>query len=71
MRSFNDYLGGGYWAHIDGSYRAIIKKSGRHWYGGACTNEQRSVPLHGPYRLRRTAKKIALEYLSMIREEDE
>lgn len=71
MRSFDHFLGNGYWIYEDGKYRAIIKKSGNQWYGGACTNVERSVPLHGPYRFRRTAKKVALEYLALIREEDD
>ena len=68
MKQFNSYFGEGYWAHIDGFNRAFIKKSGKQWYGGACSNANRSVPLHGPYRLKRTAKKIALRQLSIIQE---
>ena len=71
MRSFNVYLGGGYWIHEDGKYRAIIKITREGWYGGACTNAERTIPLHGPYAFRRTAKKVALEYLALIREEDD
>jgi hypothetical protein len=71
VRSFDEYFGGGYWAYIDGEYRAVVKITGEGWYGGACTNAERTVPLHGPYRFRRTAKKVALAQLALIREDDE
>ena len=70
MKSFNEYFGGGYWGRIDGGYRAIIKITREGWYGGACTNAERSVPLHGPYAFKRTAKKRALAQLALIRTED-
>jgi hypothetical protein len=71
MKSFNEYLGAGYWTYVDGEYRAVIKISHNGWYGGACTNVERSVPLHGPYFFKRTAKKVALKYLALISAEDE
>lgn len=70
MHSFNEYQGGGYWIHQDEEYRAIIKITGEGWYAGACTNVERTVPLHGPYRFRRTAKKKALEQLALVRADD-
>ena len=70
VKHFNEYLGGGYWIYTEGKYRAIIKITREGWYGGACTNVERSVPLHGPYAFKRTARKVALKYLSLIREND-
>lgn len=70
MRSFDEYIGGGFWIHVDGAHRAIIKTSTEGWYGGACTNTERSVPLHGPYRFARTAKKRALEKLDLLLSKD-
>ena len=61
---FNEYFGDGYWLSRDGDYTAIIKMSSDGWYGGSTHREATSVPLHGPYRLKRTAEKKALEQLA-------
>ena len=72
MKSFNTYLGGGYWAHMDGDYRAIIKYAGdRQWYGGACTNVERTAPLYGPFLFKWYAKKIALAQLALVKADDQ
>jgi hypothetical protein len=74
---FNEDHGGGYWIYRESpsygisSHMAVIKKSGNLWFGGATESGATSVPLHGPYRLKRTAKKKALKCLALIREEDD
>ena len=60
---FNEYVVGGYWVSRDGDYTAVIKVSAEGWYGGSTHTDDTSVPLHGPYRLKRTAKRKALEQL--------
>lgn len=65
---------GGYWVYSDdptfglSSLRALIKITGEGWYAGAAEDGQSTVPLYGPYRLRRTAKRKALEQLALLRE---
>lgn len=67
---FNEYVEGGYWIHRYKGYRAIIKVAADGWYGGACTEAERTVPLHGPFRFKFTAKRIAMEKLGKIYDEE-
>ena len=65
MSKWKDH-GGGYYVRESGEFFAIIRKSGTGWYGGAAHNSDSSSPLHGPYRLKRTAKKKAIQQLCLI-----
>jgi hypothetical protein len=68
MKQFNHYFGSDYWVHMDGYYRAIIRHAEDGWYGGACMSSEKSAPLHGPYRFKYIAKKIALQQLELIKD---
>ena len=71
MVKFSEYVGGGYWVRHEGQYEAVIKIAYDGWYGGATEYGATSVPLHGPYRLKRTAKKKAVSQLVALISEDE
>jgi hypothetical protein len=69
LPSFNEYLGDGYWVCRTYKYVAVIRRATDGWYGGACRASNKSVPLHGPYRFKRTAKKKAMEQLTLVSNE--
>jgi hypothetical protein len=64
--NFNEYLGASYWAYRKDGYVAIIRLTTDGWYGGVSHADDKTVPLHGPYRFKRTAKKKALEQLTLV-----